>query len=192
MPMRRHNRSTSHGVCASTRTMRLWRSTLLLLLLAVSVVVLLPAVHAAPIRIALSRQATDPTRIQTDPESGAVVAQQEQRPNASEPLSLRGRELRSITKGKRVSLKNYGNVQYIGKVAFGNPQQELDVVFDTGSSDTWIPGADCEVCGSHNRFEYPLSTTFLDTQEKFYDTVRPPPPFCIGQLCLLACLTRLD
>lgn len=76
-----------------------------------------------------------------------------------------------LPKGQRLPLKNYGNVQYIGKVAFGNPRQYLAVVFDTGSSDTWIPSTDCLSCGSHMQFEASSSTTFLDTQEKFYDAV---------------------
>jgi hypothetical protein len=126
-------------------------------------------VDAAPIRIALSRRAPNHVRIK-DKSVGSAVVQRPEDQNASTPL--RGRELRAISKSKRVPLKNYGNVQYIGKVAFGNPLQLLDVVFDTGSSDTWIPSLDCAVCGSHNRFEYPLSTTFLDTQEKFYDAVK--------------------
>ncbi|KAE9018170.1 hypothetical protein PR003_g13854 [Phytophthora rubi] len=70
---------------------------------------------------------------------------------------------------KRVTLQNFGNVQYIGSVGFGNPPQYLDVVFDTGSSDTWIPGTSCDSCGSHHRFDSQRSTTFLDTEEKFFD-----------------------
>ncbi|GMF25765.1 unnamed protein product [Phytophthora fragariaefolia] len=74
-----------------------------------------------------------------------------------------------LPSAKRVSLQNFGNVQYIGTVGFGNPPQYLDVVFDTGSSDTWIPGTNCDSCGSHHQFDTQKSTTFLDTEEKFYD-----------------------
>ncbi|KAL7679116.1 putative aspartic peptidase A1 family, aspartic peptidase domain superfamily [Plasmopara halstedii] len=74
-----------------------------------------------------------------------------------------------LPRGKRVRMQNFGNVQYIGSVGFGNPPQYLDVVFDTGSSDTWIPGTNCDSCGSHHQFNSQQSTTFLNTAKKFYD-----------------------
>ncbi|GAB9471173.1 Actin-like protein [Globisporangium polare] len=135
---------------------------------ALLLVCLLLSVGAAPIRIALSRK-TSATPHTPRINSVALQQQQQQQKNASEPALRRDRQLVSVGAGKRLPLKNYGNVQYIGKVAFGNPLQAMDVVFDTGSSDTWIPSMDCASCGSHNRFEYPLSTTFLDTQAKFFD-----------------------
>lgn len=160
-PPRRHisgtrsmNTSTVLRKCCSWSPASLCTSALVL-------VCLLLSVGAAPIRIALSRKTAATPRVN----SVALHHQQ----NASEPAL---RQLTSVNVGKRLPLKNYGNVQYIGKVAFGNPLQPMDVVFDTGSSDTWIPSIDCASCGSHNRFEYPLSTTFLDTQAKFFDAVR--------------------
>lgn len=125
------------------------------LLLLVALLLLLAApclLTAAPIRIALSRKAA------LDPPHTAASADT--------------RRLAAVTSGKRVPLRNYGNVQYIGRVAFGNPPQAMDMVFDTGSSDTWVPGDNCGSCGAHSRFQHALSTTFLDTQAKFYDAVR--------------------
>ncbi|OQR93088.1 aspartyl protease family A01A [Achlya hypogyna] len=68
-----------------------------------------------------------------------------------------------------IPLENYGNVQYVGSIAFGEPPQNLSVVFDTGSSDTWIPGLDCTSCGVHATFDYSASPSFIDTEEKFID-----------------------
>ncbi|OQS02916.1 aspartyl protease family A01A [Thraustotheca clavata] len=68
-----------------------------------------------------------------------------------------------------IPLENYGNVQYVGRIAFGTPPQNLSVVFDTGSSDTWIPGIGCTSCGVHAAFDYSESSTFEDTTEKFID-----------------------
>ncbi|ETW03623.1 hypothetical protein, variant 2 [Aphanomyces invadans] len=77
---------------------------------------------------------------------------------------------RNTTAAGRVKLQNYGNVQYVGELSFGSPPQMLTVVFDTGSSDTWIPGISCAECGFHSAFDYTQSTTFIDTHEKFLDS----------------------
>ncbi|TYZ64733.1 hypothetical protein PybrP1_002865 [[Pythium] brassicae (nom. inval.)] len=126
-----------------------WRATIAQqLLLATALLLAAPCLlAAAPIRIALSRKALEAPR--------ADIADT--------------RRLVAVTSGKRVPLRNYGNVQYIGRVAFGNPPQPMDMVFDTGSSDTWVPGDSCASCGAHSRFQHALSTTFLDTQAKFFD-----------------------
>lgn len=168
MPVRRHSSSdiTSSSSMALRRGCS-WSPSLWLLLAC-----LLMGVGAAPIRIALSRKTAATSHARLRPPATSVSLQQQQQQNTSEPALRRDRQLASVDVGKRLPLKNYGNVQYIGKVAFGNPLQPMDVVFDTGSSDTWIPSVDCATCGTHNRFEYPLSTTFLDTQAKFFDAVR--------------------
>jgi hypothetical protein len=128
-------------------------------------------VQAAPVRIALSRRAASASESARASPTAEALALAEDSNNSSD---VDTHVTPKFPLGKRVGLKNYGNVQYIGKIAVGNPAQPMDVVFDTGSSDTWVPSVDCQSCGSHNRFEFTKSSTFLDTQEKFFDSVRAP------------------
>lgn len=66
-------------------------------------------------------------------------------------------------KGGGIALHNYKNTQFMGHIGVGSPKpQNFPVVFDTGSSNFWIPSKECEDvgCMRHNRYDKDSSDNF--------------------------------
>ncbi|XP_025912342.1 gastricsin-like isoform X10 [Apteryx rowi] len=66
-------------------------------------------------------------------------------------------------------LSNNMDMSYYGQISIGTPPQNFLVLFDTGSSNLWVPSTYCqsEACTSHTMFNPSQSSTF-STQNQYF------------------------
>ncbi|KAM9764288.1 pregnancy-associated glycoprotein 1-like [Dama dama] len=66
-------------------------------------------------------------------------------------------------------LRNFEDMFYVGNITIGTPPQEFQVLFDTASSDLWVPSILCTspTCSSHVMFRHNESSTYRHTNKTF-------------------------
>jgi len=60
----------------------------------------------------------------------------------------------------REPLYNFEDTQYYGQIEIGSDRQQFLVLFDTGSSNLWVPSDSCKNCGAHNTYDSSKSSTY--------------------------------
>ncbi|RMX68647.1 hypothetical protein DD238_005623 [Peronospora effusa] len=63
-----------------------------------------------------------------------------------------------------VIIRDFQNAQYYGSISIGSPPQLFSVIFDTGSSNLWVPN---RKFGSHHVYDHDKSSTYKSNGTEF-------------------------
>jgi len=72
-----------------------------------------------------------------------------------------------------IPVKDYANAQYYAEIHIGTPPQKFNMIYDTGSSDLWVPAVKCRHCGfkiigmGKNKYDAAKSSTHVDDGKAF-------------------------
>jgi len=77
-----------------------------------------------------------------------------------------------LTQKESQIIKDYANAQYFGTVSIGSPPQSFQVIFDTGSSNLWVPKVGCTHCGlpfiaKKSKYDHDKSSTYVQDGKDF-------------------------
>eukprot|EP00632_Arachnochrysis_sp_CCMP2950_P011029 CAMPEP_0185688912 /NCGR_PEP_ID=MMETSP1164-20130828/129_1 /TAXON_ID=1104430 /ORGANISM="Chrysoreinhardia sp, Strain CCMP2950" /LENGTH=372 /DNA_ID=CAMNT_0028355385 /DNA_START=40 /DNA_END=1158 /DNA_ORIENTATION=+ len=71
-----------------------------------------------------------------------------------------------IPGGETLVIKDYQNAQYFGEIAVGTPPQPINVVFDTGSPNLWVPNK-APSFSAHELYDHSESSTYVANDTAF-------------------------
>lgn len=68
--------------------------------------------------------------------------------------------------GDQIIIKDYQNAQFYGTISVGNPGQNVDVIFDTGSANLWVPDTK-KLFSSHSIYDHDSSSSYASNGTEF-------------------------
>ena len=83
-------------------------------------------------------------------------------------IPLQKKQLNPIeSSSAEINLRTHKQGQFLGTIGVGSPAQMFDVLFDTGSSNTWIWSSQCQThaCARKHRFDSSKSSSFSDSDD---------------------------
>jgi len=101
---------------------------------------------------------------------------EQQPPQSALLATATQRHLRSsslTSKKESEIIKDYANAQYYAEVEIGTPPQTFQVIYDTGSSNLWVPEVGCVHCGykilhgGKNKYDSKKSNSFVEDGTDF-------------------------
>lgn len=98
---------------------------------------------------------------------GASASQPVSRPRLRPRVPSRPRA-RSLSRARTARPRNRTHAQYFGTIALGSPPQKFKVIFDTGSSNVWVPNTQCGfACLLKNKYDASASASYAKNGSKF-------------------------
>lgn len=92
-------------------------------------------------------------------------------PNPINYRTFDGQVLTSTKRQLNIPLDMKGDAQWYGSISIGTPPQRFEVLFDTGSSNLWVPSSECPIwilpCDLHAQYDHTKSKTWIKNGTAF-------------------------
>lgn len=84
------------------------------------------------------------------------------RPRTATQLRAFKEKLAQLSAPAPLALKDFQDSEFYGTVSIGTPAKDFTVIYDTGSSNLWVPSKECvsKACKTHNTYDKSKSSTF--------------------------------